>query len=703
MRNSREMMSRIPVVAFTPALIAAGASILLASKSSQVSSWVGPIVVLFATLTGCWITFWLLLKKKRLSRPEDDARDPMGPGEHAGVEAEAASDMTMGLLSAHHDTAGSIGDQEDFAYQLIDTAQAIVLVLDAQGRILLTNRFMEELTGYRFDEIKGEDWFSTFIPERDRGRLRRLFLKAVGNIRTGGHVSAILTREGAEREIEWHSRTLYGQDGQTVGLLSIGLDVTERRRAEEALRRSEERYRAIVEQQTELISRYTPDGTLTFVNDAYARYFGEKPLELLGNKFWHHVPAEDQPALMKHIASLGPDRPLATIEHPVLTPDGVRWQQWRDRAVLGSDGELVEILAVGRDITDRKEAELKLEKERQRLYALLDGLPAVVCLHDREYIIQFANRAFRESFGSGEGRHCYEVLRGYEGPCGDCMTQKVLETLAPHRSECALEKTGRTYQVFSYPFTDVDGTPLALELWIDDTERKESERALRESESALRALSSRLLKAQEEERKRIAVELHDSIGSSLTGIKMFLQNAMALLKGGESAESALEHLLWVTQNAIEESRRIVTDLRPSILDDLGIVKTVGWFCREFMRMHPNVFVEEVVDVQEEEIPDDLRIVIFRVMQEAFHNIAKHSGAEFVTVDFRRADGKIQITIEDNGGGFDVDSIEVLRKQAQGIGLTGMKERTELSGGVFELRSTPGMGTEVRASWPAIGP
>lgn len=703
MRRSSHSMGSIPVIAFTPALVAAGVSILLDSTALPVPGWTGPVVVLLATLAGCWVTVRALLTCEIPNRLPDGGGVEESRNESSGIQGEPASEMSTVSSTHGDDTGGSIGEQDDFAYQLIDTAQAIVLVLDAQGRILLINRFMEQLAGYRFEEVKGEDWFSMFLPEGDRGRVRRLFLKAVGNIRTAGHVSAILTRSGAERDIEWHSRTLYSRTGQAAGLLSIGLDVTERRRAEEGLRRSEERYRAIVEQQSELISRYTPDGTLTFVNEAYARYFGEKPSELLGNKFWHHVPVEEQPALVEHISSLGPTCLLATIEHPVLTPDGVRWQQWRDKAILGSDGEVVEIMAVGRDITDRKLAELRLEMERSRLYALLDGLPAVVCLHDRDYVIRFANRAFRDSFGSGEGRHCYESLRGRDAPCGDCLAQVVLETLNPHRSECAIEKTGRNYQTFTYPFTDVDGTPLALELWIDDTERKEHEQALRRSEAALRTLSARLLQAQEEERKRIAVELHDSIGSSLTGIKVFLQGALDRLHRGESAEGSLQHLLEVTQSTIEESRRIVTDLRPSILDDLGIVKTVSWFCREFMKMHPHVFVEEVVEVEEEEIRDDLRIVIFRVIQEAFHNIAKHSGAEFVTVDFRKENNRIQISIEDNGAGFDVETTTSMRQGGQGIGLTGMKERTELSGGQFEIRSVLDEGTTIRASWPLGAP
>lgn len=686
----------------TPALAAAVVSGLWIWQEPA-SPGLGAVVVFLATLAGCWVARRALVAPQSFTRTEDDrypfAPQPGGEGGPVALHRDFR-DPSTAPSDEPADADGSLVEQEHFAYNLLDTAQAIVLVLDTQGRILLINRFMEELSGYRFQEIKGEDWFSTFLPHRDRGRIRRLFLKAVNNIRVGGHVSAIHTRDGRERDIEWHSRTLRDPDGRTVGLLSIGVDVTGRKKAEEALRRSEQRYRAIVQDQTELISRFTPDGTLTFINDAYARYFGEKPADLLGTKFWHHVPLEDQPSLREHIASLGATNPLAAIEHPVLTPKGVQWQQWTDRAILGSDGKVVEIQAVGRDVTARKGVELALEKERKRLYSLLDGLPAFVYLHDREYVVRFANRAFRETFGNVEGRRCHEVLRDHDLPCKDCITTQVLDTQSPQRSECTLSKTGRSYQVFSYPFTDVDSTPLALELWIDDTEQKESERALRKSESALRSLSAQLLKAQEEERKRIAVELHDSIGSSLTGIKMFLQNVLGRLKSGEAAEDAVEHLLSVTQNAIEESRRIMTDLRPSILDDLGLIKTINWFCREFTKMNPTVFVEESIEVAEEEIPDDLRIVIFRVMQEAFHNIAKHSGAEYVTVSFRKHEGRIRLTIEDNGEGFDYDPGSFTNQKSQGMGLTGMKERTELSGGKFEIRSALEEGTEVRVSWPA---
>jgi len=144
---------------------------------------------------------------------------------------------------------------------------------------------------------------------------------------------------------------------------ALEAEILERRRAEMALRDSEARYRGIVEDQTELICRVLPDGTHTFVNGEYCRYFQRRPEELLGSTFWQFVPPEEQPALRAHLASITVDSPVATIEHRVKTPDGVvRCHQWTDRGIFDKDGRLLEYQSVGRDVTERVRAE---EEHRQ--------------------------------------------------------------------------------------------------------------------------------------------------------------------------------------------------------------------------------------------------------------------------------------------------------------------------------------------------
>lgn len=230
-------------------------------------------------------------------------------------------------------------------------------------------------------------------------------------------------------------------------------------------------------------------------------------------------------------------------------------------------------------------------------------------------------------------------------------------------------------------------------------ERRNAEQTVRKSEKQLRLLSSKLLSAQEEERKRIARELHDSIGSSLSAIKYTLENTIKGIEHQESAAAeALEKLVSVTQHAIEESRRIMTDLRPSMLDDLGIVITCGWLCREFEKIYSHIHIQKRITVEESEIPDQLKIVIFRIVQEGLNNIAKYSNAKHVSLALVNDKGMLQLTIEDDGKGFNPSEIS-RSDQTGGLGLGSMKERAELTGGTFLIESAIGKGTKIQSTWP----
>ncbi len=221
------------------------------------------------------------------------------------------------------------------------------------------------------------------------------------------------------------------------------------------------------------------------------------------------------------------------------------------------------------------------------------------------------------------------------------------------------------------------------------------------AEDALKQSRKHFMTAQENEKKRVAQELHDSIGQSLTAIKFALENSLDE-RAGRTAEARVESsraVIPLVQQAIEEARRIHTDLRPSILDDLGILTTINWFCREFQMIYSNIRIEKEVAVEENEVPEPLKMVIFRVLQEAMNNIAKHSDADFVRLCFRKTDSAIALTVEDNGRGFDPEEALSLKNSEKRFGITSMKERTELTGGSFAIKSTPRTGTAISASWP----
>ena len=141
------------------------------------------------------------------------------------------------------------------------------------------------------------------------------------------------------------------------------------------------------------------------------------------------------------------------------------------------------------------------------------------------------------------------------------------------------------------------------------------------------------------------------------------------------------------------------DLRPSTLDDLGILPTIAWFCREFQATYNGIRIEQKISIQENEVSESLKTVIYRVLQEALNNIAKHSRADLVRFSFSRTDRTIEMKIEDNGQGFNLERRVSKEVSKRGVGLASMRERTELLGGAFSITSSEGGGTTIHASWP----
>jgi signal transduction histidine kinase len=246
---------------------------------------------------------------------------------------------------------------------------------------------------------------------------------------------------------------------------------------------------------------------------------------------------------------------------------------------------------------------------------------------------------------------------------------------------------------------DLALTVQALEIEIE--EHRQTEIALRESQEQLRELSRKILDAQENERKRVAQEIHDSVSGSLAAIKLALEEKIASMgKGPSTKKISLEQIISHIEQTIRESRRISAHLRPSLLDDLGLLATINWLSREYMQLNPSLKIARQLDIAEDEIPEILKVVIYRVLQEAMNNVAKHSGATRVHLLLTGRDNRIELTVADNGCGFDPAEKKYAKPTAAGgFGLSGMMDRTHLCDGKFEIFSEKGKGTTVRISLP----
>jgi PAS domain S-box-containing protein len=236
---------------------------------------------------------------------------------------------------------------------------------------------------------------------------------------------------------------------------------------------------------------------------------------------------------------------------------------------------------------------------------------------------------------------------------------------------------------------------------VDIDEMKKHEQAVLESEDRLRHLSLLLIHAQEDERKRIAGEIHDALGSALAGIKMMAEKALEQLeKGPDASADTLNRLILLIGESCNECRRIQTDLRPPILDDLGLAAALSWHLRNFEETYPHIRIERKIAVEEADVPATLKSTIYRLAQEALNNVAKHAEATLVFFSLKGSSKGIDLAIADNGLGFDVDEILGEREGRPGLGLKSMRERVGLTGGAFEIRSARGKGTTILASWPA---
>jgi len=358
----------------------------------------------------------------------------------------------------------------------------------------------------------------------------------------------------------------------------IAWDLAERKRIERELRESEARYRAVVEDQTEVISRFRADGTFTFVNDVYGRFFGKLAEDLIGRSWKPAAVGEDLPRIEEKLRTLSPANPVVLIENRVFSGKGeVRWMQFVNRGIFDKQGQLIEIQSVGRDITERKRAEEELRKSREEL----------------------------------------------------------------------------------------------------------------------RALAAKMDLVREEEKAHIAREIHDELGQRLTGLIMDLSLLSRRIPGSlKPLKEKIEEMTGEAGELVKTVRRISTDLRPGILDDLGLIAAIEWQTEDF-EARTGIQCSFESKVGPEDLEPGHAIVIFRILQEALTNVARHAGARRVGIELKKDAGGIHLRIEDDGVGITPEKI----LDPRSLGLAGLRERARLLGGEVEIRGGPGKGTTVELRIP----
>jgi PAS domain S-box-containing protein len=509
----------------------------------------------------------------------------------------------------------------------------------------------------------------------------------------------------------------------TASKADLEREVTQRKRAEEDLRRQREWLRVTLSSIGDAVIASDTEGRITFLNPVAVMVTGWELEEALGQPIQDvfriinektHAPAGDLVARVlndKRVIGLANDTAL-------VTKDG-REVPIEDSAapIKDSAGDLIGVVLVFHDVSEKRHAQRVLLEAHERaawLARFPDENPNPVLRVSADGTMLYCNSASAEIIGWG----C-EVGKLLQDPLLPLVEQAM--TKAEEATQ-DMELGGRSYSVSVTPFPaeryanvygrDITeriraeealrGRTFELQRLTETLEQRVQERAvdLGRANEALRHLSSRLMSAQEEERKRIAGEIHDSLGSCLSGIKFKVEKTLQEVeKTPHAMAESLNAVIPVIQEGIEECRRMQQDLRPSLLDDLGLLATLSWFCRRYQTIYTGIKVDLEQTLEEKDIPNALKIVIYRVTQEGMNNIAKHSKADLVHLSLRKMDGKIELVLEDNGQGFDLTKMLGSESTRRGLGLTSMRERAEVSGGSFAIESVEGKGTTIRASWP----
>jgi two-component system NarL family sensor kinase len=585
---------------------------------------------------------------------------------------------------------------EDRILQILHSSPVAMLVCGAAGqRIELANHKYLELFGYGSDEVSdAEEWWPRAYPDPDyREQVKKQWEELMERAdRAPGESLTMSARvrckDGTMRDIEFCLSRM--GDSHLISFV----DLTAHKLADNALRESEAKFRLVAE--TAPCAIWILEGReLVYVNRYAEVLSGYSRDELFSMNPWDLVDPEFRDMnYQRSMARLRGENPEPRYQFKILTKSGdVRWLDFSG-ARTQFEGRPA-ILATAFDITAIKRAEQQLRERNMYLDALIANSPFGIVTKDEDNRVLFCNRAFEEMFFYAQeelqGKYIDDIIVApHDREEAARMTQATLHGGVTHATAQRRRKDGTLIDVELHGIRILSGGMFvgAFAIYQDITER-------RRSEEKLQALRNRLARAQEEERSRIARDLHDDIGQRLALLTIDLEQIREASQRMSSALAMeLELLAHTASEITTDVHNISRRLHPSQVELLGLGPALHNFCREFAERNAmNIRFAGAPLICR--LQDDASLCMFRVAQEAIRNVQKHSGCSQAFVELEEMGGWLRLRISDAGVGFDPSGAE----STQGLGLLSMEERLRSMGGELLVHSSPGGGTCIEASIP----